>query len=245
MNKFHQELLEEIKAAGDGESHTAQGSNYTGSTHIGYGVSVPVHRKIVKDWIKKHPDLTLDEYVDLLNSLAKGESMDEKVTVGKLLEYLPKLRSQLDPILVDSWLDELTGWAEIDSLCQSNFTEKDLLNNWDTWEDLIRKFSEDISISKRRASLVLLIRAVGRNSDERLSNLAFENIEKLKSEKNILITKAISWLLRVLIKFHREEVERYIEDKGDTLPAIAVRETRIKLETGKKTNRSNKTKILS
>ncbi|MBI2314815.1 DNA alkylation repair protein [Candidatus Daviesbacteria bacterium] len=35
-----------------------------------------------------------------------------------------------------------------------------------------------------------------------MADLAFENIDKLKAEKDVLITKAISWVLRSLIKNH-------------------------------------------
>ncbi|MDP2951009.1 MAG: DNA alkylation repair protein, partial [bacterium] len=64
--------------------------------------------------------------------------------------------------------------------------------------------------------------------------LAFENIEKLKPEKDILITKAISWLLRNLIKYHKKEVADYLKKNKNSLPKIAVRETEKKIKTGKK-----------
>ena len=74
-----------------------------------------------------------------------------------------------------------------------------------------------------------------RNSDDsRLSKLAFEQIENLKSEKEILITKAVSWLLRALVKFHQKEVFQYLEKNKDSLPKIAYREALSKALTGKK-----------
>ena len=85
--------------------------------------------------------------------------------------------------------------------------------------------------------MVLLTGPVRNSEDKRLSELAFGNIDELKHEKNILITKAISWLLRDLIKHHREEVERYIEQNRATLPRIAVRETVNKLKSGRKSGK--------
>jgi 3-methyladenine DNA glycosylase AlkD len=67
--------------------------------------------------------------------------------------------------------------------------------------------------------------------------MAFKNIDKLKQNGHILVTKAISWLLRDLIKHHRQKVETYLKDNENTLPRIAIRETRTKLLTGKKTPR--------
>ena len=52
-----------------------------------------------------------------------------------------------------------------------------------------------------------------------------------------MISKAISWVLRSLIKHHRKLVADYLTSNVATLPKIAVRETLIKLETGKKTKR--------
>jgi 3-methyladenine DNA glycosylase AlkD len=65
-----------------------------------------------------------------------------------------------------------------------------------------------------------------------LAFIAFQNIERLKSEKEILITKAISWVLRSMVKHHRPTLIEFMKEKD--LPAIAVRETRRVLETGRK-----------
>jgi len=88
--------------------------------------------------------------------------------------------------------------------------------------------------SRRRASLVLLTKSVRGSNDARLSKLAFKNIDLLKGEKDILITKAVSWLLRSLIKNHRVEVVDYINKNRQILPKIAIRETERKLKTGRK-----------
>jgi 3-methyladenine DNA glycosylase AlkD len=78
------------------------------------------------------------------------------------------------------------------------------------------------------------------SDDTRLADLAFTNIDKLKKDKEILVTKAISWLLRDLIKHNRQRVETYLKENENMLPRIAFRETRAKLLTGRKTPRPNK-----
>jgi 3-methyladenine DNA glycosylase AlkD len=37
-----------------------------------------------------------------------------------------------------------------------------------------------------------------------------QNVDRLKSEKSVLITKAISWVLRSMIKHNRTLVEDYL-----------------------------------
>jgi 3-methyladenine DNA glycosylase AlkD len=77
--------------------------------------------------------------------------------------------------------------------------------------------------------------ALARDSDDaRLVDLAFESIDKFKGDREILVTKVVSWLLRDLIKHHHREVEAYLRENEADLPSVAVRETRRKLLTGRK-----------
>jgi len=85
---------------------------------------------------------------------------------------------------------------------------------------------------------VLLTRPTRTSSDPRYRELAFEVIERLKSERPILITKAVSWLLRSMAGHHGAAVAAYLDANAASLPAIAVRETRVKLRTGTKSGRS-------
>lgn len=234
MHKFHAELLQEIKKHERKGEIYFDNDSYLSSGHKYYSVAVPIKRQIVKDWTKKHKDIRFSDFLALVNSLYAGESYEEKTMASLLLEYLPTQRKEIDPYMLDGWLDLLAGWAEIDSLCQSNFSAGEMLANWEVWKSLIRKFSKDKNISKRRASLVLLTRPVGHAENKELADLAFEVIEKLQRDKDILITKAISWLLRTLVRFHKNDVAAFINMHDATLPKIAIRETRNKLRTGRK-----------
>ncbi len=138
------------------------------------------------------------------------------------------------PNHINIWLEQLEGWAEIDSLCQPIFSAHDMFSRWNEWRTSLKAFSTSPYISKKRASLVLLTKPVREVKDERLKILSFETIERLKAEKDILITKAISWLLREMIKNYRKDVKKYLKKNQNTLPALAVRETKRKLKTGKK-----------
>ena len=119
-------------------------------------------------------------------------------------------------------------------MCQSSFSADEILLNWVSWEKVLITFSKSDFISKRRASLVLLTKPVRDVRNDKFLKIAFRNMNKLKLEKDILIIKAISWLLRDMIKNYRDEVKNYLKKNRETLPKIAVRETTRKLETGKK-----------
>lgn len=190
--------------------------------------------KFAKEIVKKN-NLEAKEFTNLLDSLYKNAKTFEEIEIAaRLLGFAPKLRKEINPQKLDSWLNYTHGWAETDVLCQSNFSAEEVLANWKVWEKLLTKFSKDKNVHKRRASLVLLAKSVRESNDPKLSKLAFKNIDLLKNEKDILITKAVSWILRSLIKNHKEEVADYIEKNKEQLPKIAVREVTNKLLTGKK-----------
>jgi 3-methyladenine DNA glycosylase AlkD len=217
------------------QSQKEKMENYIGTAKTCYAIGASTERRIVRNWINKHPDLDASEFVDLLNSLCLGESCNEISLAGELLESLPKLRKNIEPGCLDIWLNKVQGWGEVDSICQSKFTEEELLSNWKEWKKLLTRLASDDNIHKRRASLVLLTKPVRDSEDTSLANLAFMNIDKLKKEREILVTKAVSWLLRDLVKHHRCRVETYLKENENALPKIALRETRMKLLTGKKT----------
>lgn len=207
---------------------------YIGTNKTCYVLDADMEKRIIKEWVKRHSDLSMSHYIELLSCLYQGESINEISMAGELLESLPRLRKNVEPKYVDVWLNRLHGWAEVDSLCQSKFTAAEVLGNWKEWKSLLSKLAFDSNVHKRRASLVLLTKPVRDSEDSRLTDLALMNIDRLKSERDILITKAISWLLRDLIKHNRQRVERYLEENEDVLPRIAVRESRTKMLTGRK-----------
>lgn len=82
---------------------------------------------------------------------------------------------------------------------------------------------------------MLLTGPVRYSDDPRLLEAALGAVARLQAERDILITKAVSWLLRNLTLRHRAAVVAYVAENRAALPAIAVREVTAKLETGRKT----------
>jgi len=233
MNKHHKTLLADIeKQKGRGSEHSAKDS-YMLSGHFYYDISVPVRRMVVKEWLKNNPKLTNKEMIALVDSLYHGKSHEEKSVASRLLANRD-LRATVSLKQLDEWLGELVGWAEIDGICQNTYTAEELLGKWKQWESFLRKLSKDKNINKRRASIVLLTGPITYSNDKRILALSFELIDKLKHEKPIIISKAISWLLRSGVKQHKKAIGEYVKKNSETLPKIAVRETVRKIETGRK-----------
>lgn len=235
MTKIAKEIHAQLKKdiASFGASSTKHTVSYHGTTHRFYGLTSAQKAELVKA-VKKKFDLSLSDFVELVDLLYHGDSYEEKTLAGDFLFYFPHMREEISLSQLDTWLGQLEGWAEVDTTCQSMFTAEELLGNWQEWQVFLRKLNKDQNIHKRRASMVLLIKAIRESDDARLSVQALENIDSLVTEEDILITKATSWLLREMIKKHRSAVVQYMQTHQDVLPKIAVRETKRKLETGRK-----------
>ena len=234
MHAHHKVLLAEIEKHQRKRAHSQSNDSYLSSGHRYYDVSVPARRAMSKAWLKANRGILDKEFVAVLDSLILGKSHEEKTVACILLASHASGREVVGPKKLDAWLNYLVGWAEIDSLCQNVFKAEEVLGDWPAWERFIRKLSRDKNINKRRAALVFLTGPVRYSSDKRLAALAFDMVDALKAERDIIITKAVSWLLRSLTENHKHAVATYIARSRASLPAIAVRETTRKIKTGRK-----------
>ena len=234
MNPHHQAILRQIQSTVPGRGQVKQRPEHLGTTRLWYGLKNAQSRAILLQFIASHKDLRYSDWLALIDSLYQGGSYEERCAPRTLLLKFPRHRRGLPLAQLDAWLACLNGWAEVDSTCQTVFTDKDLLSDWAGWSALLQSLAGDDNVNKRRASLVLLTAPISQSADARILDLSLQLIDRLKGEKDGRITKAISWLLRKGIKQHREAIAAYLEANAASLPAIAVRETRRKLATGKK-----------
>jgi 3-methyladenine DNA glycosylase AlkD len=241
MHPEHARLLAEIRSiARSPREGPPLRDSYGGSGHPFYLVGAPERRAIARAWVAPRRGRDPAETLAVIDSLFAGDSHEEKTLPGFILALDRAARRLVQPSDLDRWLGELNGWAEIDCLCQSVFTAQDMAADWPAWEALIERLAADENINKRRAALVLLNAPVRGSDDTRFRGLALQTLDRLKGERDILITKAVSWLLRTMTGRHRAAVEEYLAREADVLPKIAVRETRIKLATGTKSGRGRR-----
>jgi len=239
-NPIHQKIIQEISQIKSNSTpeNISFGQRYIGTDKPYHGFTTKQITDLAKKIFKEN-QLNSDEIIQLLNSLYQhGTSYTEIVIGPMILSLSPLTLKNFDPQNLDLWLNYTHGWAENDVLCQSNYTADILLSNWENWQKILTEFNHSSNINKRRASLVLLTKSLRQSDDPRLSKLTFNNVEKLKKEKDILITKAVSWALRSLVKFHKDKVLKYLADNQDSLPKIAYRETLSKALTGRKYNKN-------
>lgn len=234
-NRLHKELLERIIEKSGKPKKQPFLDNYLGNSHPKYPINNPTLRSITKEFTRNHKDLRVKDFQQVLTSLIQAPSMTEKMAAGLLLDTCTKEQRKFIPAIFDKWLNHLIGWVEVDTLCSGKYSKTEIKEQWSEWKTLLLKFSASKNINKRRASLVLLCASALRyERNEAMANVAFQIIHKLSHEKEVLITKAISWLLRSMVKFYKKEVAAFVQKNKSTLPAIAVRETLAKIKFGRK-----------
>ena len=234
IKEHHDFLVERFRQAEPGRGQRRLRPEHLGTRRRWYGLKNAQRRRIMLDFIAGREDMAYQDWAALIDRLYRGTSYEERCAPQTLLVKFPQHRRRLPLSQLDEWLGLLEGWAEIDSACQTVFSAGELLADWDGWRGFLLSLADDENINKQRASLALLTAPISHSADPRILNLALQLTDSLKHEKDKRITKAISWLLRKGIKQHRQAIEAYLDVKGPSLPAVARRETRRKLLTGKK-----------
>ncbi len=234
MSDLAEEIRVSIKNAPTKPLNGFNPERYMGTKHPYRGLTTKSKTDIAKSFYLKHPNLRFEDMIQVVTSLMRGISFEEKTIGSFLLNSYKQYASLITPDHIQTWLYSLEGWCEIDTLCQNRLNENILIVNWNLWNKALARFAKHTNINHRRASLVLLCKPLRQTSDIRIYNLAIQNVEILKQEKDILITKAISWVLRESTKHFKKDISEYLSLNSSSLPSIAVRETKRKITTGKK-----------
>lgn len=227
---IHQSLINAIKQYSRVTSFDI--GHYVGTKHHIYNVPIPTMRTIANTFAKEHKDISVPDFVTLIDQLFFAPSFEEKILATMILAKFPAILASLPEASFDQWLGTLTGWAEVDSFCDE--IDYWLRKNPTTGIKLLKKWNKDPYLEKRRASLVVLCSSLRHSPEPRWKTLGFTFVAARTHEKHVMITKAISWLLRSMVKYHKTEVKNYIHAHQDTLPKIAIREVTKKIMTGKK-----------
>ena len=237
MTGHHLALVQELQKVAGKPVRDPVLERYMGVQRPFYRINSASLKRIARTWMAANKEMPADEFVLVVKRLITGKTFTEKILAGVVVSLARPIQRSFDPAWFDRWLSHLTGWCEVDTLCTGRYPEIEVPRRWTSWKKLLTRFSRDEKIEKRRASLVLLCSHLRRNPDQRLLELAFKNVDRLKAEKEVLITKAISWVLRSASVHYPREVKKYVISNQEKLPRIAIRETLTKIATGKKTRR--------
>ena len=172
---------------------------YLGTPRQVLGVRADDLRTLAKTTAQANKSWPAADWLALLDLLYAGDLFEQRSLAGHLLGVLHTLRRTLELARLRTWLAGQVGWAEVDTTCQSAWTDKEVLARWVEWEPFLDDLNQAAEISLRRASLVLLVAPLRHNADPRLTQRALVNARRVQHERDAMITKAVSWVLRSMV----------------------------------------------
>ncbi len=198
-----------------------------------YGVKVGELRKLAGQWVREHKETNAGEVLDLCDALWNEKVREEMVLASVILQRHGGARDEITPDLIDSWRPLLDNWETTDQFGQA------VIGLW-VADDPRGRFKElsrlvrDKHPWSRRLGLVGCVGIARSDSAEQYWPKVSKLILKLADDREAAIPKSISWVLRTNLRSCRDQVAKFIDEYSDELPAIAVREVRNKLKSGKK-----------
>jgi 3-methyladenine DNA glycosylase AlkD len=227
-----QRLLDEIEARADPAYAQAVRRAVPSPLKV-YGLRVWEIRQIVKGWRMDHKDISLEDLLPLVQTLWASPSREERLVALELLMHYPHLLPELTWGWFEDKRQDLNDWELTDVLGVG------VLGLWVGDEPKERsghlhRLTLDDDVWSRRLGLVATVGLHRTRKDVETLSLALSLIDQLREQHDPTITKAISWVLRVLSKDHPEEVVAYLEEHEDSLPRLVLREVMNKLQTGRK-----------
>ena len=227
-------LLAQIRRLGE-PLHQAHVSTSAPTERKVYGVRVPQLRRIARGWYDAHQRIGASDLVALMDVLWKGESREERTLVILLLEHYHHRVRGLTRADFERWRRGLDSWEATDGL--GWVLAVWVLGDVDTRQDFLGDLIIDEDVWSRRMALAATVRINRDMAGPTLPDRTLELVDKVKGERHPMVTKAVSWALREMVKQHRERVAAYLEANRDLLAAHVVREVSNKLETGLKSGR--------
>jgi 3-methyladenine DNA glycosylase AlkD len=233
-----QDLLHQVKAHVDPKYQEGMGMAVPTGLRM-YGVRVPQLREIARGWQRAHKGASRQDLMALVEALWSGESREEKMLASYLLQGHQRWIPDLTWAHFHRWRQGLDNWEVTDSLGVRTLGPW-LLADPEARLDHLWELIADEEIWSRRLALVATVwlnRGYGGFS---APDLTLGLIDRVKAERDPMITKAVSWALREMTRTDPDRVEAYLRENQDVLAAHVVREVDNKLRTGLKSGKSRR-----
>jgi 3-methyladenine DNA glycosylase AlkD len=202
-----------------------------------HGVRVPVMRQIARDFQRAHRGAPWEQVLEVVEALWDGASQEERTLAILILGYSGRKVPELEWAHFDRWRRKLGNWGLTDALgviVLGPWIEADMEARLGVLEELIK----DEDLWSRRLALVATAPINRGHKGITIPDLTLRLVDKVKSERHPMITKAVSWALRELTKMHQAHVTSYLKKNRATLAPLVVREVENKLRTGLKSGKA-------
>ena len=212
-------LRNELKRNSNSERAVIE-KRYLKSPFKFFGVSLPATEKIAKEFRKANKDIGCEYVLELSKKLWDSEYHDEKRLGLRILQYYPEYLAYSAMPMLEKMLMQSPTWDLIDDI--SIHLVGTVLEKDKKAYAYLKKWSRSENFWMRRASLIsqiLLFR-----QDKGNKKLFFEFAEKMLSEKEFFIRKAIGWGLREMAKANPGEAFDFLMKVKNKASGLTLRE---------------------
>jgi 3-methyladenine DNA glycosylase AlkD len=173
------------------------------------------------------------QVAELADRLWNAGIREEQLVACFLLAGDPAALGATRPARVRRWTALLDNWETTDQLGMNVLGPLVALDP-DRRFGLLEALAGDRHPWARRVALVACTRLARADGAARLWPRVAELLLALAGDREAALPKASSWVLRSWLAPCPGEVAAFVDANAERLPALAVRETRVKLATGSK-----------
>lgn len=208
-------LLGKLNAA-KGPPGKLDAQAYLGSPVPGIGVPVPALRAIVSAFRKTHRDLDVKTLNRLAAALWKGSTFEEKALAISFLDAYGKILDEASWELLDSWVDEATGWGLCDWLALGPIA-KIAYGQPDRYREVLGWTKSKNPWRRRIAAYAVCDFVRAGELDQ-----AFQLLERLLYDDELWVQRAVGTWLRESWKEDRRKTEAFLRKHVRGLPKVVI-----------------------
>ena len=206
---------------------------YFPSAMIVLGVAVPDIRRVLREPKKSLKAASSADVIAHAQALVDTGVMEARQVAHELIETHPTALGEITRAEIERLGIGIDNWASTDSFATSVSGRAWRLGR--LTDATIRKWARSKDRWWRRAAVVStvplnLASRGGKGDPERTIMIC----QLVATDADEMVAKGLSWALRSLIEAGRDDVESFLEEHGDALPARVRREVTTKLTTGRK-----------
>lgn len=203
------------------------------------GAPVPAVRRVVRNWVRTHPQVTHDDLFAICDALWAEPVHERRLAAIELLQAMPRRVGAEDLPWIEAHLRDCRTWALVDPL--AGLVLADLVAREPAAVlPVVDGWVHDDDFWIRRAA-VLALRSAVRRGDQ--MDRLFCYAEQLLPDHEFFVRKAIGWVLREVAPHHPREVSAWLREHIGTISLITLREPLRKLPDADELRRLYDTRV--
>lgn len=205
---------------------------YLKSPYQFFGVDAAGKREILKDWLKQHPDLDIDEVVKLAGALWRSRYHEKKTLAVMLLQRYAKKLKYRHLSFLEKMVREVNNWDHLDEISIRLLGQ--MIDNCPRTLKRLPAWAKSDNFWVRRSALLAQIPQFRRKEGNKqlffdLAVPMFDEGEDWGKEERFFIRKAIGWVLREISKKEPQLVFDFVKRHAGQMSGLTFREGTRKL----------------